>query len=100
MAMLEKQDNDDDDDDSDGPHMMLTEGKLKAKMDRMAALRANKVMKVSNLTCAMKRMGMWNEDESVNMDFFNNIFVSKIPNQLPLIFTPMCFHYWIAWLSP
>ncbi len=33
-------------------------------------LRKEKALKVSNFTCVMKDMGIWNEDSSINMKFY------------------------------
>ncbi len=64
----------DDDDSEEGPAMMMTPKMMRVKMEKMQKLKMRKVLKVSNLTCTMKEVGMWNEDESVNMGFFRNIF--------------------------
>ncbi len=44
------------------------------KIDKIEMLKADKALKISNLTCVFMHTGMWNEDETVNMDFFRNIF--------------------------
>lgn len=48
--------------------------KMAMKMEKMEMLRAEKALKISNLTCVLKGTGMWNDDESVNMEFFRNVF--------------------------
>ncbi len=36
-------------------------------------LKGEKALKISNFTCVMKEMNMWNEDDTINMDYYRNM---------------------------
>lgn len=55
----------------------MTPEKMAMMAEKIQMLKMGKVMKISNLTCVMKEIGMWNEDETINMEFFRGMLDSQ-----------------------
>jgi len=52
-------------------------------IEAVNALKVDKVTRFSNLTCVMTTSGMWNEDRSINMEFWTKTKWESLPEPMP-----------------
>jgi hypothetical protein len=56
---------------------------LEHLMESLHALKVDKIVRLSNLTCVMTSMGFWNEDKTINTEFWTKGKWEALPEPMP-----------------